>query len=426
MPFFNIKLRMIKKIIIVFVLLLAFSGHSQESSSSPYSFYGIGDVRFKGTFENRNMAGMSVLGDSISLNLSNPAAHPKLRATTFSVGANNNINAIESNQGSSTASRTTIDYFALGLPMGKLAFTFGLMPFSSVGYKIRNTTEVDETLFLSNFSGSGGLNRVFLASGYQLTKNLSVGLEINHNFGLIETTNTEYISGIETGAQELSTSRLNGSSATLGFMYDTKISDKLSVFSSLTYTPETKLSLENERTLKTVISTPNFGDLEVDRINLPVENTTIKLPTKLTGGLAVGDKQKWILGTEITYQESSQLGNRFSDIDNVTFENSMRVSLGGFYIPKYNSFTSYLSRVTYRAGLRYENTGMIIQNQGINDYGMNFGLGLPLGGGLSKINIGFEYGQRGTLNQNLVRENYFNLSVGLTFIDKWFQKYKYE
>lgn len=417
---------MIKKIIIVFVLLFAFTGHGQESSSSPYSFYGIGDVRFKGTFENRNMAGMSVFADSISLNIANPAAHSKLRATTFSVGANNNSNRIASNEGSSTASRTTIDYFALGLPMGKLAFTFGLLPFSSVGYKIRNINTVDETVFLSNFSGSGGMNRVFLASGYQLTKKLSIGLEVNHNFGVIETTDTQYISGIETGAQEFSASRLNGTSATLGLMYDSKISDKLSVFTSMTFTPETKLSLANERILKTVISSPNFGDLEVDRINLPVENTTIKLPSKLTGGFAIGDKQKWILGTEVTYQEASQMGNRFSDIDNVIYENSMRVTLGGFYIPKYNSFTSYLSRVTYRAGLRYENTGMVIQNQSINDYGMNFGLGLPLGGGLSKINIGFEYGQRGTLNQNLVRENYFNLSVGLTFIDKWFQKYKYE
>lgn len=426
MQFFNIKLRMFKKIIIVFVLQLAFLGFGQESSSSPYSFYGIGEIRFKGTFENRNMAGMSVFGDSISLNIANPAAHSKLRATTFSVGANNNNNTIESNEGSSKATRTSIDYFALGLPMGKLAFTFGLLPYSSVGYKIRNNTLVNETETINTFNGSGGVNRVFLASGYQINKNLSVGLEVNHNFGVIETNTTEYIVGIETGAQELNSSRINGTSATFGLMYDAKLSDKITAFTSMTYTPETDLSLANSRVLKTVFSIPNVGDLELDRIDLPVENTSIKLPSKLTGGFALGNKQKWLLGTEITFQNARQMTNRFPDIDNVSFENSFRVTLGGFYIPKYNSFRSYFSRVTYRAGLRFENTGMVIQNQNINDYGMNFGFGLPVGGGLSKVNIGFEYGQRGTLNQNLVRENYFNLSVGLTFIDKWFEKYKYE
>lgn len=417
---------MIKKIIIVFALLCAFVGHSQESSSSPYSFYGIGDVRFKGTFENRNMAGMSVFGDSISLNIANPAAHSKLRLTTFSIGANNNRNSIESSEGSSKASRTTLDYLALGLPMGKFAFTFGLMPYSSVGYKIRNTIEDGDTQFVNTFNGTGGMNRVFLASGYQITKGLSLGVEINHNFGMIETSSTEYISGVETGAQEVSSSRLNGSSFTFGLMYDTKISEKLTGYTSFTFSPESNLNVENLRVLKTVISVPNVGDLEVDRIDLPVDNTTIKLPTRISGGFAVGEKLKWLLGTELTYQGSSQMGNRFTDIDNATFENSVRVSLGGFYIPKYNSFTSYFSRITYRAGVRYENTGLVIQNESINDYGMNFGLGLPVGGTFSKINVGFEYGQRGTLKQNLVRENYFNLSIGLTFNDKWFQKYKYE
>jgi long-subunit fatty acid transport protein len=417
---------MIKKIIIVFTLICSFVGQSQESTSSPYSFYGIGDVRFKGTFENRNMAGMAVFADSVSLNILNPAAHSKLRLTTFSIGANNNTNSIESNQGSSTVKRTTLDYLALGLPMGKFAFVFGLMPYSSVGYNVRNTNTIEETQFVNTFNGSGGLNRVFLASGYQINKNLSLGLEVNQNFGLVETMSTEYISDVENGTQEINSSRIKGTSFTFGLMYDAKISSKLRGYTSFTFTPESNLNLANQRVLKTVFSAPGFGDLEIDRIELPVDNTTIKMPSRISGGFGLGQKLKWLLGTEITYQGSSTMGNRFTDINNATFENSVRISLGGFYIPKYNSFTSYLSRVTYRAGIRYENTGLVLQNESINDYGMNFGLGLPLGGTFSKINVGFEYGQRGTRKQNLILENYFNLSIGLTFNDKWFQKYKYE
>ena len=78
--------------------------------------------------------------------------------------------------------------------------------------------------------------------------------------------------------------------------------------------------------------------------------------------------------------------------------------------------------MVYRAGFRYENTGLVIKDKSIEDYGMNFGLGLPLG--YSKIDLGFEIGVRGTQYYNLIRENYFNISVGLSLSDKWFKKRK--
>ena len=129
-----------------------------------------------------------------------------------------------------------------------------------------------------------------------------------------------------------------------------------------------------------------------------------------------------MLGTEISFQKNSNMSNRFEDFTNATFEDSQKYVIGGYYIPKFDSFSSYLSRVVYRAGFRYENTGLVIKDKSIEDYGMNFGLGLPLG--FSKIDLGFEVGVRGTQYNNLIRENYFNLSVGLSLSDKWFKKRK--
>ena len=105
---------------------------------------------------------------------------------------------------------------------------------------------------------------------------------------------------------------------------------------------------------------------------------------------------------------------------NTSYKNSQKYIIGGYYIPKYDSFNSYLSRVVYRAGFRYDTNGLVINNQTINDYGMNFGLGLPLG--VSKIDVGFEFGKRGTISSGLIQENYFNLSIGLSLSDKWFRK----
>ena len=80
----------------------------------------------------------------------------------------------------------------------------------------------------------------------------------------------------------------------------------------------------------------------------------------------------------------------------------------------------------YRAGLRYENTGLVLQNKSITDAAMNVGFGLPLSGTFSNININFEYGKRGTTYYNLVEENYFNISIGLSLSDKWFIKRKFD
>ena len=60
----------------------------------------------------------------------------------------------------------------------------------------------------------------------------------------------------------------------------------------------------------------------------------------------------------------------------------------------------------------------------INDLGISFGLGLPLGNRLSNLNLGFEYGKKGTTDNGLLEENYFNVRLSLSLNDLWFKKRK--
>ena len=108
----------------------------------------------------------------------------------------------------------------------------------------------------------------------------------------------------------------------------------------------------------------------------------------------------------------------------VSYNKSNRISVGGFYLPKFNSISSYWSRITYRAGFNFKKTGLIVNNTEVNDFGMSFGVGLPMGKQLSNINVGFELGKRGELNNGLIKENYLNFRLSLTLNDKWFNKRK--
>ncbi len=417
---------MIKKIIIVFVALASLNANAQEGSASPYSFFGLGEEKFRGTVENKAMGGLSIYADSIHLNLRNPASLGVLELTTYEVGGNQKFTTLETNTTSVKGSTTSLDYFAIGLPMGRLGMSFGLMPQTSVGYKKGFADRSSAVIGDARYRGKGGLNRVFLAAGYAINKEISLGVDVSYSFGGIENTGT-YITGLQYDAQEINSSRLLGASINFGVIYRKMITDKLQLISGATYRPTANLKSRNKRTTASVFWLPSgFAfpkDLIVNELGSQAI-TNIKLPSKFNIGTGLSKPKKWFVGIDFTTLTTSQLVNRTFRATNMRFENSRKIAVGGFYIPKYNSLTSYLQKVTYRAGMRFENTGLIVNNEQINEFGMSFGIGLPVGRAFSNMNIGIEYGSRGTTDANLIKENFFNLNIGFSFNDKWFQRRK--
>lgn len=402
-------------------MLLSLNAFAQESTASPYSFYGIGDVKFKGNVENKSMGGLGITPDSIHLNMQNPASLASLKLTSFSVAGTYNTVNLKSATASEKARRTSFDYLTMAIPAGKLGFSLGLMPFSSVGYKIQKpSTEADESN--SQYTGSGGISRVFVGAGYKLTSKLSVGLDFGYNFGKLETNSVVFIPGVQFGSRELMTSQINGINVNLGAMYRTKFK-KYDVVSSLTISPSTNLNSNNVISTAKVTydSSGNENTYDSEQI-VEGPDSKVKLPTRFAFGSGIGQAKVWFVGFESTLQGKSNYGEKI--IGNVDYENATKIAIGGYYIPNFNSFSNYFSRVTYRAGLRHENTGLIVNSKSIKDRAVTLGLGLPVGGNFSSINIGMEYGKRGTTAANLVGENYLNISVGLSFSDKWFTKRK--
>jgi len=401
---------------------------SQENNASPYSYYGIGDQKFKGTAENRSMGGLGIVADSLHISMQNPASYNSLWMTTFTVGVSNTGTTFKTDEAEDKANRSTLDYLVVGLPFKKIGVAFGLMPYTSVGYKIRNIAAGSDGINRDRqFTGTGGLNRVFIGGSYNAFKGFSIGADFQYNFGNIETQSIVGIPGIvQYPTLENNTTHYGGYSFNIGALYNTKITDKLYMQASATIAPESTLNAETERRIATVTDYTNRLIVEeVDRRNVSED---VKMPSKFSFGAGIGETRKWFAGAEYTFQGENKLSNRFDEITTAGFESSYKISLGGYYIPNYNSFNSYLSRVTYRAGLRYENTGLVVAGETINDMGLSLGVGLPLGTSLgsSNINLGLELGKRGTTKSGLVQENYVGIFASLSFNDRWFLKRKYD
>ena len=414
---------MIKRIFLITILFLSFNFQAQEGTSSPYSFYGIGSLKFKGTTENRAMGGLSIYNDSIHMNFRNPASYVgknlfsfnnEARLVKFTVGIGHSDTKLETSNASDNTTTTTFDYLGLNVPMGKFGMGFGLIPHSSVGYKLESRNSIDSLQY--KYSGNGGLNKVFLGFGYLISDNISIGVDARYNFGNIQNNALEFLYDdeqlpLDYQAREINRSDLSGINYNLGISYNAVFNEKTQLVSSLTYSPGYNLKSKNKRTFASVIVNDSgieypINEIEVDLLSLDLEETDLKMPSKMSIGLGIGSIRNWFVGSEYTMIKSSVFSSDLLDIENATFEDSSILSIGGFYIPDYNSFNKVWQRIVYRSGIYFEKTGLNINNQSIKEFGISFGLGIPVGRLFSNLNTVVEIGRRGTTNENLV-ENFY-------------------
>lgn len=437
---------MIKKLVIVFIAIFAIQGYAQQGTASPYSFYGIGSLKFKGTVENRSMGGLSIYTDSIHVNLRNPASYAsenltfynkESRPIKFTVGGSYSSINLKSATSSDKASATTFDYLALSVPIGKFGLGFGLMPYTSVGYKLESVNGSGNVV--NRFRGEGGVNKAYLSLGYLIAKGLSIGVDAQYNFGNIQNATIEFLYDnqdvlTQYQSRESNRSDLSGLNFNIGLSYKNKLNEKLELVSGITFSPESNLTSKNERTFSTITINANTGQefainsIEADLEAIDLKETELILPSKFSFGAGIGQPRKWFVGAEYTSQKTSSFSNALYSSSATTFEDASTISIGGFYIPNYNSLNGYFKRVVYRAGIRSEKTGLNINNESIKEFGISFGVGLPVGNvrAFSNANVGFEIGKRGTTNSNLIQENFVNFQLSLSLNDRWFNKRKYD
>lgn len=438
---------MIKKLVFVFIALFAIKSYAQEGTASPYSFYGMGSLKFKGTVESRSMGGLSVYSDSIHINLRNPASYAsknlaiynnESRPVKFAIGGSHTNAKLKSDTASDEVNSSTLDYLAMSFPIGRFGFGMGLIPYTSVGYKLETLNANNE--ISTKFRGEGGVNKVYASLGYLIMDGLSVGVDLGYNFGNVKNNTIAYVytnEGVlaQYQTREDNRSDIDGLSANFGVIYSKMIQEKYELTTSFTFRPKMNLNSDNSRSYNTITIDAFNGQenvvnsIEADLASQGLKSTDLVLPTKLSLGAGIGQPRIWFVGAEYTYLNTKAFKNELyassDSAGNVTYSNTSTVSIGGFVIPDYNSFSSYFKRVVYRAGVRFEGTGLNINDQAINEFGISFGVGLPMGNTFSNANIGVEFGKRGTTSENLTQENFINFQLSFSFNDRWFQKRRF-
>ena len=400
---------------------------AQSNTSSPYSIGGLGEIAFKGNAINRLMGELDIVSDSLHANLNNPASLGDLKLVTYSLGLNYKSTKLSSSASNESVTSASIDYLVVAIPTKKFTFGFGILPATSVGYRLQSVIEGDDINNVVNRNeGFGGLNQTFLSIGFKVFEFLNFGVSANYNFGKITNESSRQEQNIDFGTFFTKTSSLAGFNYRFATQLKIPLTSKARLDAMAYYVPNNSLTATNESVYFTrSVTTQDLGDFEnVDLAAINLDETTISLGNQYSFGLGITKDKKWFVGGQYSRRNSADYVNNFISLDNITYANGSRLSFGGFYLPDYSSITSYWKRIVYRAGVRFEDTGVLFNNQPLKETGISFGVSLPMAG-FSNANIGFEFGKRGSQDNGLIQESYWNLIVGLSLNDIWFIKRKF-
>ncbi len=291
---------MVKKIVLAILCFATYAVSAQNGTVSPYSFFGVGDLRNTRTVENQSMGGLGMYTDSIHIHLNNPASLGRLGLTAFTAAISHQELRLETNSEKQNSSVSTLEYLSVALPIRsqRAGVGFGLKPFSDIGYSIQGESIDDQgALVTSEFTGEGGLNKVYLSAGFRVIPNLHLGATVNLIFGNIQKSRLQITENVLVATLDRRRSDVSGYDFNYGMTYTPQFG-KYTLFSSVRVNTQANLTSENQQDVATIV--PETGRIieiyEVDLDALNLRNTDIKIPTTTSIGLGFGENKHWFSG----------------------------------------------------------------------------------------------------------------------------------
>ena len=422
-------MKSVKNYLLVILIFSCFSVVSQTNTGSPYSLNELGEINFTGNVSYQSMGGIDSSIDSIEFNINNPSSLAKIKTTNYLIGTFYKSSSISNSSLKENIKTSNINYIAIGIPVKNFGFGFGVLPYSSVGFNLQTTEEYNDDNSISTrlFGAEGNINKAFLSVGIPFFKYFSLGATANYNFGKFNYEKFNLMDGVNYGVFSNSSSEITGFTYNFSSNVLIPLKNDLSLSLLISLYPEDELDSYNIESLYTSnassISLESLGDfVDIDLDARGLENTKLPVPKKSIYSIGLEKKNSWFIGAQYENKLSSGFENVFLDIRNVSYRDANSISFGGYFIPDSSSLVSYWKRIKYRFGIKNDKKSIIVNNLPINQFSLNLGLGLPIAG-LSKANLGLEIGKIG--NDDLIKENYFSLRLGLSLNDVWFIKRKY-
>lgn len=399
-----------------------------QNNNIPYSQLGLGDL--EDGYYNRT-SGMANTGIAYRSNRflinNNPASFSALSDQYFTMelglrGQYIHYAGTPVDVASTESGDITFRKLVMGIKASKhWGTSIGLLPYSTQNYEfavpynlVGSTTQIASHYY----QGHGSVNRAYWANAYEFFHHISIGIDASYIFGQL---NQNDIIQASANGQTLVSTTNNTNLQNAVFTYGMQIYGKLwkNWSYSLGGTYSTRADLLAAST-KLVLGADS-STLQ----NIQNDETYLSLPQTYGIGIAITDKQKYTFLADYRYQDwnSVQTKNSYPGQD-YSIVSAERGSIG-FEVSKKKTFYNTRVELSYlQGGLYYGNTYLQINGKQIKDYGITAGFGINSLKSPLAYSIVFQYGIKGTVQNDLVRENYANITFNINFGTIWYTKGK--
>ena len=397
----------------------AFGAAAQNSTMTPYSRYGYGQLSDNASSMQRSMGGVGyAMNSGRQINVMNPASYAMMDSLTFLFDMGVDFTILQSKEDGRSERQYGggLDYITLQVPILKgLGASVGLLPYSSVGYAFGNSIDNGSVAR----EGNGSLNQLYLGIGGSPFKGFAIGANIAYLFG---TTNNELYATTTGGNTSvyMRSLQVRDWRLDLGVQYTLRLNPTNLLTLGVVYSPKKDLHghaygiYYDQSDSNAVPDTINAGDTRMKG----------RYSTPETWGAGINWRHRGLMAeVDFTYQpwSKAKFGHIESFEDNV-FADRYRIGAGVEWLPSLRS--GYIKRIRYRIGGFYNRDYITVLGNNVQDYGVSVGFGFPVPGFRSIVNLGFEYKHRQATPVKLIQENYFNVTLGINFNEMWFQKSK--
>lgn len=413
-----------------------------NGSNSPYSRYGFGLLGDRGNAFNKGMAGTAYgMQNGKELNTKNPASYAAIDSLSFlfDLGLSMQNGNIAQGGVKTNAKNSSVDYVTAGFRVAKnVGMSLGLVPFSTIGYNTSSKEEIQASNQVltktTTFSGDGGLHEAYIGVGWAPFRRFSIGMNAGYLWGdLSHTVLMNFDDSNINSTRQAYETDIRTYKADFGLQYVQPLDKKNTLTLGLTY----GLGHDIKRDAyyynqKVVTGSSASGDTLVCR-------NAFQLPHTLGAGITWTHDNSLRVGVDYTFQKWADMKfpmvveNAAGALDYVgrkdLFTDLHKVSLGMEYV-KNPEGLRWRQRVRYRAGFSYQTPYTKIGGvDGPQHFLASVGVALPITNmhnSRSLINFSAQYERVKPKMAGMITENYIRFSIGLTFNERWFMKWKAE
>ena len=417
--------RLMIKQFIFFILLFLFvlpEAQAQNSTSSPFTIFGIGEIETRDFGRTTGMGSVGIGYQSENfLNRRNPAGLIGIDTLRFilDVSAGVKFSEFLTSTKNGRAFDFTFKSMAIGVRLSKnWTSSVGLSPFSNVGYQLNRRQQIPGTMEVSDavYSGNGGVNNFYWANAIELFRGLSLGATASYLFGSITHSAEEDIITID------DTYQVHKINFDFGAQYTHRFGTHTQITVGGVYGYESEMAIEHKRM---VISNQSVEQ------NQRKPDLKSYIPEMYGAGFSIVRNKKdaeWVFAADYQFRNWSIDPSRYRTL---TYTDSHTYSVGFQLTPNKNRWETYLQRMRFHVGASYNQSYLKVNGNQMEDISVSFGVGLPFynyrtGGSFSYVNVAINIGESGTGKQGGITERYVLATVNLSLIERWFAKRRWD